>query len=531
MIPISVVVMLMSLAAAGGRPWQGAAAPNETLVMPFEDPVNTAKLLWLGEGSAVLLADFLERYGGTAISRDDRVRAFERLQLPPAPVLSHATTIKIGQIVGAAEIVVGSYQFAGDQLTVRVRSIRLGPGSMTPEVVERGPLSDLFGIYDRAARRLRGVTAIAPPPPPGTVLASHNAFELYVKGLIAAAPTAQQTFLQQAAKAAPSDDRVKLALWQVHTDSGDYQQALTAAAGVSSSSLHSRAARYLVARSQLDLKRYDDAFNTLRALQAEARSAEVLNAMGVVQLRRGGTPQSGRATYYFSQASQVDPSDADYFFNLGYAYVIDRDPPAAVYWLREAVRRQPADGDAHLVLAAALQQTGAATEAARERELAERLTSTEARAASDGVPRDLERLKDYRERAAPRVDAAIATADQRDQNELAAFHLGSARRAFDRDSDREAEQDLRRALYLSPYLADAHLLLGRILLRNGRSAEAIQAFKIALWSEESVRGHLALAEAYLAVQNQAAARDEIDRALKLDPASAEARSLRAKISP
>ena len=34
-----------------------------------------------------------------------------------------------------------------------------------------------------------------------------------------------------------------------------------------------------------------------------------------------------------------------------------------MYWLREAVRRDPADGDAHFVLAAALQQTGATAEA------------------------------------------------------------------------------------------------------------------------------------------------------------------------
>jgi Tfp pilus assembly protein PilF len=324
---------------------------------------------------------------------------------------------------------------------------------------------------------------------------------------------------------------VKLALWQVLTDNGDYEQALAAAAGVPASSLLSREARYLAARSQIELKRYDDAFAALKALQSESRSAEVLNAMGVVQLRRGGSAQTGRAVYYFSQASQLDPNDGDYYFNLGYGYWIDKDPPAAMYWLREAVRRNPADGDAHLVLAAALQQTGATTEAARERELAERLSASAAGAAAESALRGLERIKDYPARSRAAVDAAIAAAGQRDSNELAAFHLDSARRAYEREADREAEQELRRALYMSPYLTEAHLLLGRVHLRNGRINEAIQAFKIALWSEDSIGGHLALAEAYLAADNRSAARDEVDRALKLDPTSAEARSLRAKISP
>ena len=54
------------------------------------------------------------------------------------------------------------------------------------------------------------------------------------------------------------------------------------------------------------------------------------------------------------------PGDGDYAFNLGYAYWLEKDSPAAIYWLREAVRRDPGDSDAHFVLSAALQQTGAA---------------------------------------------------------------------------------------------------------------------------------------------------------------------------
>jgi tetratricopeptide (TPR) repeat protein len=498
--------------------------------MPFDNPDGTSRLYWLGEGSAVLLSELLERYGARAVARDERMRAFDRLQLPPAAALSHATMIKVAQFVGASDVIVGSYAVAGDELTLHVRVIHLDAGRMMPDVTERGPLGDVFNVFDRAARRIRGATMPAPVAAPGTLLSSPSAFELYVKGLIAGSLATQRSFLEQAAKAAPGDDRIKLALWQVHTERGDYLQALAVATGVGATSLYSRAARYLVARSQLELKRFDDAFNTLKALQGETRSAAVLNALGVVQLRRGGAAQSGRAVYFFNQASQADPNDADYFFNLGYGYWIDKDPPAAVYWLREAVRRDPTDGDAHLVLAAALQQSGAAAEAARERELAQRLSAA-AGTATEPVPRGLERIKADLDRATSRVDATIAATGQRDQNELAAFHLGNGRRAFEREADREAEQELRRALYLSPYLAEAQLLLGRVYLRGGRIGDAIQAFKVALWSEDSAKGHVALAEAHIAAHDLAAARQELDRALQLDPSSAEARSLRAKIAP
>jgi tetratricopeptide (TPR) repeat protein len=272
----------------------------------------------------------------------------------------------------------------------------------------------------------------------------------------------------------------------------------------------------------------------LRAMQAELPSAIVTNAIGVVELRRATTHQPGRATYFFSQASELDPTDGNLFFNLGYAYWLDRDAKAAIYWLREAVRRDPTDGDAHFILSVALHQTGATTEATRERELAERLSSKykgwESKAISgDPVPRGLERLVEELVPSRSRVDSVITEAGQRDQQKLAAFHLDAGRRAFEREADREAIQELRRALYISPYLAEAHLLLGRLYLRGGRAADAVEELKIALWSEVTVPAHLALAEALLQTQDHAAARAEVERALALDPTSAEALALKAKL--
>lgn len=531
---VAAALCVALLVIAAGQPAAAQTAttpgPSETLVMPLHNPGNEPTLHWLAEGSAALLSEFLERYGALAVPREERLAAFSRLQLPPAAALSHATVIKVGQLVGASEVVIGTYRLAGDELTVSARVIRLDTWHMTPEVVERGALTDLFRIYDAVARRLRGADMVALEPRPGTLLASLPAFEWYVKGMVAESAALQRSYLEQAAKAAPADDRIKLALWRVHSDAGNHQLALEAAATVAAGSPQSPAARYLTARSQIELRRFDDAFKTLEALHADTRLAEVVNALGVVQLRRGAAPQRGGPAYYFSQASQTDPTDGDYFFNLGYAYWLDKDPPAAIYWLREAVRLDPADGDAHLVLAAALEQSGATAEAARERELAVRLSGTVGDAsAARTVPRGLERLKDFLDRPSSRVHATIASAGQRDQAELAVHHLDAGRRAFAREADREAEQELRRALYLSPYLAQAHLLLGRVYLRGGRPGDAVQAFRIALWSEESVEGHVRLAEAYLAAQNRAAAREEVARALRLDPTSVEALALRDKI--
>ena len=457
------------------------------------------------------------------------------VQLPNTAGLSRASSIRVGQAVAASAVVIGSVALGGDQVVARSRVVRLDTGRLLPEVQASGPLSDVFGVFARLAHLLRGGESGSPPALPSDRLPpSAQVFELYIKGLVAETPATAVALLEQALKAAPQFDPPRLALWDLNTELSDHQRALDALSGIRSESRYSRESRFRRSLSLISLKRFDDALITLRALQGEIQSAAVINAIGVVELRRSVTLSPGRATYYFSQASQVDPTDGNLFFNLGYAYWLDRDPPAAIYWLREAVRRDPGDGDAHFVLGVALQQTGATAEAARERELATRLSSKyagwEVRATgSDPVPRGLERLAEQLTPSVTRVDNILITAGQRDQDALAEFHLDAGRRAFEREADREAIRELRRALYLSPYLAEAHLLLGRIHLRGGRAGEAVEALKIALWSEETVVAHVALAEAYLQTEDRALARGEIDRALALDPKAEAALALKARI--
>jgi len=521
------------LAALPGRADAQLASGAVVVVLPFENPQANPRVLWLREGLATLLADAIDAAGFQVVGRDERVAAFERLQLPVAATLSRASTIRVGQAVGASAVVVGRIEPADDQLVVTAQVVNLETGRLGADAAERGPLSDLFGLASRLAARVVGGGAITGWQPPPSVAA----FQLYSQGLVADSPAAERGFFEQALKQAPDYDTVRLALWQFHTEQGEHQRALDVVEAIRSGSHLEREGRFAAAMSLIRLKRDEEAFGVLRTMQSSAPLAVVANAIGVVQLRRGSPPQSGRATYFFNQATELDPAEPDYFFNLGYAYWTEKDAGAAAYWLREAVRRDPADGDAHFVLAAALQQTGAVAEAGRERELARQLSSRyaqwEARAAGGGelIPRGLERLHEQLDIPSARVDTLITSSGQRDQANLAAFHLEAGRRALEREQDREAEQELRRALYLSPYLAEAHLLLGRLYLRQGKEDAAVQALKIAVWSEPSAQAHAALGEAYLAVEDPAAARTELDRALALDPRSPEAARLKALLPP
>jgi tetratricopeptide (TPR) repeat protein len=518
---LALALLIAPLEPAGAG--QGApAAAGRVLVMPFEVSPQTehGTTYWMGEAAAVLVADALQARGYPVFTRAERVAAFEALELPAAAPLTRATVLKVAQLVGASDVVMGTLTVDGEDAAVRARSVQVEAGRGQPDVAERAALRDLMSLAARLASRLSEQTlraskgpAVSPPPMPPL-----PAFEAYIKGLVAATAPTREKFLREALALAPGYARANLALWELLTDQDRHDEALAEARRVGAGSPLERRAQFAAALSLIALEQYGEAFDQLDAMQSRAPSPLILNAQGVIQLRRGATPGTGQAVYFFNKAAEARPDDPDFLFNLGYAYAVARDNNGALYWLREAVRRAPADGEAHLVMAAVLDASGRTAEAQRERELARLLGSS---ADTPGLPADLERLRtDLVTGSLGSPETLITNPAQREQQELSAFHLDRGTRLFEQHQDREAALELRRAIYLSPYLPEAHLMLGRLLQRAGRVPEAIDAFRISIWSRETAAARLALAEALVEHGQGDEARVEIARVLELEPDSA-----------
>jgi tetratricopeptide (TPR) repeat protein len=488
-VKLALAMLLLVAPVARAQTPAPAAAPTALrhLVMPFENTTREARGYWLSEASAIVLTDDLIALGVPAITRDDRLRAFERLRVPAVPMLSHATVIRLGQVVGAGHVTVGSFELHGEDLTVRARTIRLDTGRLAPVIVEKGSVKEFFAIYGRIARQMAPTAGVSTaemeqghPPLP--------AFEQYVKGLVASGSETKVSFLTQALRVSATFQHARVALWEVHTNNGRHKEALAVARQVPGEHRLGRQARFMAGISLLHLQQLPEAFTTFNDLHRQKPDAALANNLGVVQLRRGNPP-GGRAISYLGEAVKLDETDSDLFFNLGYAYWFDKDAQGAIYWLREAVRRNPADDAAHYVLGVALQASGSAAEAAREKELARQLSSAHAeweakQGNANAVPRGLERIKtEIDVPAALRVENSVVAAEQRDQRSVASFHLDRGRRFFEQERDAEAIAELRRTIFLSPYDSEAHLLLARIYLRSGRTAEALDALKISVWSD------------------------------------------------
>jgi tetratricopeptide (TPR) repeat protein len=508
--------------------------------MPFaatvdaDAPAGAGASLWLGEAAAVLLTERLATLGVPTFSRDDRVAAFARLQLPMSSALTRATMLRVAELIGAGEVVFGEVHLGG-ALTVQARRIQLDLGREQPAVTDESPLTDLVALFARVGDRLAGPASRTRPAAAAIEPLPLAAFEPYIKGLVAATPAAQQRFLETAERVKPRDPRVLMALWNVYSIQGFHEKALAMANAVAADSPLARKSRFAVARSLIELKRLDGAFQELSALDAARRTAPISNALGVVQIRRNILTGPTSALTYFTRAVNAEPDNTDYLFNLGYAEALAQRPTDALSWLREAVRFDAADGDAHLVMSAVLQGAGRTAEAQRELDLARTLgTSQDSDTLVLGtrIPPSLERIGDSIDGSPTlRLGALIAAPGQSDQRETAAFHLAHARDLIAQNNDREAAGELRRAIYLSPYEDEPHLLLGEIDRRAGQIDDAIDEFKVALWCRETAAGHVALGSALLDSGDRTAARAEATRAAAMAPTSPDVRALLDRLGP
>jgi tetratricopeptide (TPR) repeat protein len=461
------------------------------------------------------------------------VAAFDRLELPLTVPLTRATVLRVGELVGASEIVFGDVE-VNQGLTVKARVVRLASASEVVAPDESGPLAELMPLFERVGGRVaaalgRGSAPAATRP----AKPSLEAFENYAKALVAFAPAVQQRLLEAAVKLAPKDGRILTALAAVYAAEGQPEKALGAAVVVPADSPLSRKARFLAAMALIDLGRLDGAFRELTTLDGERPAAVLENAIGVVQLRRGSPVGTSPPAFYFKHAVDLEPANIDYLFNLGYAYALGHDPPSALSWLREAVRHDATIGDAHLVMSAVLSGAGRTAEASREMDLAKLLGTRPDIATlpvTDRIPAKLERLPTTLD-VAPltRLQAAMAAPDERAHEETATFYLDQGRSLAGAGRDREAMAALQHAIYLSPYDDEPHVILGRIFARAGRSSDATDEFKVAIWCRETSAARLGLARAYLDAGDAVAARREAARALALDPNSAEAKALLKKI--
>lgn len=472
--------ILAALLGAGPSPEAGPV-----LVVPPEGKGGTAPG-WIGAAVSVTLPRALQRAGVPVVPDLERRRAQQALGVSAA-ALTRATSLRVAESLGASRLVVGSWEVSDGSVTLALRLVDPGRGSLSSPLVGTVPLASLGTLVHHLAWDV----ALAGPSPPSlsrealdaaAAAVPFEALRALGEGMAARGAAAQAAGARRALASHPGYEEARLVLAGLLADASDYRGALETLASISPGSAFSRDARFLEGAALLGLTRYREADVLYAELARGQESAAVLGNRAVARLRGGG----GGASVLLRQALEVEPASVDLPFNLGWALLVEGDPKASSFWLRGAVRRDPADAQGRLLLSWALEQAGRGGDAEEQWRAAVALTPSLERQRAPDPARRLERVF-------ASEHGLLLDPDREGDAEAARAHALRGEALIGAGELDQALTELSRAALLDPYAPLPHRLLARAHAARGEADAAIEALRQALWCREDpeVRRELA----------------------------------------
>jgi predicted Zn-dependent protease len=368
-----------------------------------------------------------------------------------------------------------------------------------------------------------------------------DAYEHYIRGLLANDDNGKLRELHEAARLEPDWPDPDFALGEVYYARRDYSSALAWYFKIPKMHDRYEEAMFESAVCRLFLNQPDRAEEALAALQAASRDntvagadlPEILNDLAIAQMRQGKTAAAQSA---LRRATELDPDEDDYPFNLGLLALQGNDAGAAVEHFREAAEREPDNAEDRAMLIYSLEKAGRKPEAEQERGEAEEtfgpngLPTIQADAKNEFIAR-MTRLRMELDVTALRAEieppeaSADLTAAARSESDTPVGHVRRGRQELIAGHADAAEKEYRAALAEEPANAAAHRGLAEIERRQGKMEEAVKDLQASLEARDSAVVRTMLAKIYLEQKKPELARAEVERALKLAPNYAEAKQL------
>jgi tetratricopeptide (TPR) repeat protein len=516
--PAGIVLSLLFLAAAAvsllARAQQPAAPAHVSrllLIIPFENTANMAGIDWISESFPEVLGARLGSSRLFIMGREDRLSAFERQGVPAGAKPSRATLYQIAQQLDADYVLMGDYRSEGANFTVHARLMDMERLRLGPELTESGPLADLIAIQTALAWDVLNSLNLAGTTSKSDFVAQFPAqrpevLENYVRGITASSNQEKIKRFKEVVRLDPAHVPAMLQLGKSYYNQRDYESAAAWLARVPAADSSANEAQFYLGLAEFYAGHMDKAEDAFRALAARLPLTEVYNNLGVVAARRGQRSARG----YFEKTVQTDPNDPDCRFNLAVTLYREGDAQGAARELRELLALQP-DAEAKSFL----ETIGSGAQPAR-------------------LP--LERIKrNYDESTFRLLALEIENSNEErlaatDPASHAAFHLQRGQELLQTGLAGEAEKEFHQAVVLEPTSAEAHLGLARVLEATQDSTGARNEARMSLKLQPMAEAYLVLARLDLAENKTAAAAQNVEQALALDPANAAAAALKHDIA-
>jgi Tfp pilus assembly protein PilF len=526
----------------------GSAAayqPGIYLVFPFENSGASPRLDWLREGLEELTILRLSAAGEAVYSHAGRLVELERYGLPRSSKLSRATMLHVAEDLDADFVVFGRFTANGTSLSIESRTLKVNPARLLPPLKENGTLDSLMDLHVRLVWRIlsandrnyaSSLADFAKRQRPLRL----DAFEHYIRGLLASEDDARLRELREAARLEPEWPEPDFALGEAYFTRHDCDSALPWYARVPKT--HDRYVESVFATGVCRLLRDqpDQAEEVFTSLQGALKNnivsgadlPEILNDLAIARARQGKT---AAAQSDLRRATELDPGEDDYPFNLGLLALQTNDSAAATGYFREAAEREPDNAEDRALLILSLEKAGNKTEADQEREAANEafgpngLPVIRLDAKNETLGR-LNRIKTELDVTALRAEiesagspAGAAASDS--SGDTSVTHIRRGRQELSSGNADAAEKEFRAVLAADPSSSAAHRGLAEIDRRQGKMDDAVKELQASLEARDSAVVRTMLAKIYLEQKKPDLARAEVEKALKLAPNYAEAKQL------
>ncbi len=519
-----VAIFACGPAAVAQTAGNGDAGGRVVLVLPFDNHSGNASLNWIGDSFPDTLNKRLTSAGFLTISHDDRQFAYDHLGLPTDFRPTRATTIRIAQQLDANYVVIGSYNvvpgsgggMSNSKIAIQARVLSIDALRLSPAVEDSAELMRLFDAENAVAWKVAGVIDPHFSVSEQTFLAAPGgvplpAFEDYIRGINATAGAERLKRLQNAVSQVPNYPAALLELGKEQYAQRDFDGAAATLAKVPKTDRLALEANFYLGLAYFNSANYAGAQAAFAFVATRLPLPEVVNDEGVAVSRQGKD-----SVELFQKASDADPSDEDYRYNLAIAMFRRGDTAGAAREADAALKLKPADNEA-VELRAELKKVAAGTKLNADTENGfsplERIRRNYSETGFRQAAFQLDQMRAMR--------LAMLPAEQR-----ATEYTQLGREYLSEGLLPEAETQFQDALQASPNSADAHAGMAQLREASGDPAKARDEAKTSIIMKPNVAALLVLARLDLADKRMAACAQDISQALRLDPKNADAIALK-----
>jgi tetratricopeptide (TPR) repeat protein len=551
-VPPSVLAQQPSASAGAATSARGSTSEASQqgiyLVFPFENAGASPRLDWLGEGLEELTIQRLSAAGQQVYSHTGRTGELDRSGLPPTAKLSRASMLRIAQNMDADYVVFGRFTSDGQTLMVESQILRVSPTKLLPAIRETGPLDSLMDLHVRLLWKLLSANDHAYPRSLEEFSKAQrplrlDAFEHYVRGLLASEDDPRLRELREAARLEPDWPDPDFAIGDAYYARRDCDSALIWFAKVPKTHDRYVEAVFATGVCRLMMNQPEKAEEVFVSLQGALRNnlvsgadlPEILNNLALARARQNNT---ATAVADLRRAAELDPDEDDYPFNLGLLALGANDFAGAAGYFREASGREPDKAENRALMILSLEKAGKKAEADQERDTAAETFGPDALPvvrldAKKDTLLHLERVRTEMDTTALRLEivsggdsanaAAAAVAD------TPAAHIRRGRQELSAGRVDAAENEFRGALAADPGSASAHNGLAEVYRRRGKLDDSAKELQASLEIRDSAAVCTTLARVYLEQKKLDLARTEVERALKIAPNYSDAKELLAHL--